>query len=119
MSPTLTALLSDTDGNTGTITYTAETARALSGVGLALTANILDDSEIILNLVPVTSELVEPIEYRQLGLGEIGLPIISVRQISTTVKVKDGEMLVIGGLITSVSSKDDSFIPGYEKYPVF
>ena len=57
-------ITSDTDGTTGTVTYTAETARALSGVGLALTANILDDNEIILNLVPVTSELVEPIEYR-------------------------------------------------------
>jgi MSHA type pilus biogenesis protein MshL len=113
------SITSDTDGNTGTITYTAETARALSGVGLALTANILDDSQIVLNLVPVTSELVEPIEYRQLGLGEIGLPIISVRQISTTVKVKDGEMLVIGGLITSVSSKEDSFIPGTKNIPFF
>jgi general secretion pathway protein D/MSHA biogenesis protein MshL len=113
------SITSDTDGNTGTITYTAETARALSGVGLALTANILDDNEIILNLVPVTSELEEPIEYRQLGLGEIGLPIISVREISTTVKVKDGEMLVIGGLITSVSSKDDSFIPGTKNIPFF
>jgi general secretion pathway protein D/MSHA biogenesis protein MshL len=113
------SITSDTDGNTGTITYTAETARALSGVGLALTANILDDNEIVLNLVPVTSELVEPIEYRQLGLGEIGLPIISVRQISTTVRVKDGEMLVIGGLITSVSSKEDSFIPGTKNIPFF
>jgi len=113
------SITSDTDGNTGTITYTVETARALSGVGLALTANILDDNEIILNLVPVTSELVEPIEYRQLGLGEIGLPIISVREISTTVKVKDGEMLVIGGLITSVSSKEDSFIPGTKNIPFF
>jgi general secretion pathway protein D/MSHA biogenesis protein MshL len=113
------SITSDTDGNTGTITYTVETARALSGVGLALTANILDDNEIILNLVPVTSELEEPIEYRPIGLGEVGLPIINVREISTTVKVKDGEMLVIGGLITSVSSKDDSFIPGTKNIPFF
>ncbi len=50
-------ITSDTNDDTGTVTYTAETARALSGVGLALTANILDDNEIVLNLVPVTSEL--------------------------------------------------------------
>jgi MSHA type pilus biogenesis protein MshL len=111
------SITSDTDGTTGTITYTAETARALSGVGLALTANILDNNEIILNLVPVTSELVEPIQYRQIGLGEVGLPIINVREMSTTVRVKNGEMLVIGGLISSSSSNSDSFIPGTKKIP--
>lgn len=112
-------ITSDTDGTTGTVTYTAETARALSGVGLALTANILDDNEIILNLVPVTSELVEPIEYRTIGLGEVGLPIINVREMSTTVKVRNGDMLVIGGLISSLSENDGTFVPGTNKIPLF
>lgn len=104
---------------TGVITYTAETARALSGVGLALTANILDDNQIILNLVPVTSELTEPIEYLPVGLGSVGLPIINVREMSTTVKVKDGEMLVIGGLISSAEEKDGTFIPGTSNLSFF
>lgn len=113
-------ITSDTDGTTGTITYTADTARALSGVGLALTANILDDdNEIILNLVPVTSELVEPIEYRQIGLGEVGLPIINVREMSTTVRVKNGDMLVIGGLISNSTDNGGSFIPGTRNIPFF
>jgi len=103
----------------GVISYTAETARALSGVGLALTANILDDNQIILNLVPVTSELVEPIEYRTIGLGSIGLPIINVREMGTTVKVKNNEMLVIGGLISSVNENDGTFIPGTENFSFF
>ncbi len=103
----------DTDiSDTGVVTTSAETARALSGVGLALTANILNDKEIILNLVPVTSELVEPIEYRTIGAGVIGLPIVNVREMSTTVRVKNGEMLVIGGLISSVSEDDGTFVPG-------
>ena len=112
-------ITSDTNDDTGTVTYTAETARALSGVGLALTANILDNNEIVLNLVPVTSELVEPIEYKQVGLGEVGLPIINVREMSTTVRVKDGEMLVIGGLISSVDSDDGTFVPGTSNIPFF
>ncbi len=112
-------ITSDTDGTTGTVTYTAETARALSGVGLALTANILDDNEIILNLVPVTSELEEPIEYKTIGLGEVGLPVINVREMSTTVRVKNGDMLVIGGLISDSNSNTGSFIPGTSKIPIF
>ena len=110
---------SDTDGNTGTVTYTVETGRVLSGVGMAITANILDDKEIILNLVPVTSELQEPIEYRQVGMGEVGLPIINIREMSTTVRVKDGEMLVIGGLISNVEDTDGTFIPGTSNIPFF
>ena len=112
-------ITSDTDGTTGTVTYTADTARALSGVGLALTANILDDNEVILNLVPVTSELVEPIEYRQIGLGEVGLPIINVREMSTTVRVKNGDMLVIGGLISNSTENGSTFIPGTKNIPFF
>jgi len=110
---------SDINNETGTVSYTVETERVLSGIGLSLTANILDDNQIILNLVPVTSELEEPIEYRQVGLSEVGLPIINVREMSTTVKVKDEEMLVIGGLISSVNEKGGSFVPGTSNIPFF
>ncbi len=106
-----------TEGD-GIATTSITTARALSGVGLALTANILDDNQIILNLVPVTSEL-ESIEERIVGSSSVGLPIISVREMSTTVKVKNGEMLVIGGLISSNASEDGSFIPGTRNIPFF
>ncbi len=102
-------------GNVGgdLITYTAETERILSGIAMALTATILGDDEIIMNLVPITSELEEPIEYRTLGSdgGEIGLPIVRVREMSTTVKVKNGEMLVIGGLISDVQDNKGEFAP--------
>lgn len=108
---------SDVNNDTGTVSYTVNTERVLSGVGLALTANILDDDMIILNLVPVTSELQEPIEYRTVGLGEVGLPIINVREMSTTVKVKDGEMLVIGGLISNSDENQGTFVPGTSSIP--
>ncbi|MBC8209081.1 MAG: pilus (MSHA type) biogenesis protein MshL [Desulfobulbaceae bacterium] len=112
---------SDADTDTGVITYTVDTERILSGLGLALTANILNQNEIILNLVPVTSELLEPIEYRQVGSfgTEVGLPIVNVREMSTTVKVKDGEMLVIGGLISNTTQSDENFAPGLGDIPFF
>ncbi|MBU1231502.1 MAG: type II and III secretion system protein, partial [Proteobacteria bacterium] len=100
------------------VTYTVNTERVLSGIGLSLTANILDDNEIIMSLVPVTSELEEPIEYKQFGLGEVGLPIINVREMSTTVRVKDGEMLVIGGLISNINEKDANFAPVVGQIPL-
>ncbi len=108
----------ETTQDEGVVTTSITTARALSGVGLALTANILDDNQIILNLVPVTSEL-EDIVERNVGSSSVGLPVISVREMSTTVKVQDGEMLVIGGLISSNSKDDGSFIPGTSNIPFF
>lgn len=116
----------EADRETGTggfgslITYTAETERILSGIGMALTATVLGKDEIVMNLVPITSELQEPIEYRELGSdgGEIGLPIINVREMSTTVKVKNGEMLVIGGLISEFDETEGEFAPVIGKIPL-
>lgn len=111
---------SDLDSESGIVTYTVNTERILSGIGMALTATILDDKEIILNLVPVTSELVEPIEYRDVGtLGAtVGLPIVNVREMSTTVRVKNGEMLVIGGLISDLQETEGNFAPVVGKIPL-
>lgn len=106
------------DPDTDIITYTVHTERILSGVGMALTATVLDKDQLILNLVPVTSELEEPILYKAIGEGSVGLPVVNVREMSTTVRVKNGEMLVIGGLISSSDSKKGSFAPGVGKIPI-
>ncbi len=110
----------DTGGINTLLTYTVETARVLSGVSLSLTANILNDKEVIMNLVPITSDLEEPIDYKQVGLEgtEVGLPRVRVREMSTTVRVKDDEMLVIGGLISEVEDKEGNFAPLVGRIPV-
>ncbi|WP_176761225.1 pilus (MSHA type) biogenesis protein MshL [Desulforhopalus singaporensis] len=103
---------SDSETDSDIITFTVETERILSGIGMSLTATILGNDEIIMNLVPITSEL-EPIEYIDVGNlgGKVGLPVVNVREMSTTVKVRDGEMLVIGGLISNVDQKNGEFAP--------
>ncbi len=104
----------DIDPNFGTRTYTPSTSRLLSGVSMALTATILDDKEIIMNLIPITSELEGnyiPYEYVGSEGMKIGVPTINIREMSTTVRVGDGEMLVIGGLISDAESKDEKFMP--------
>ncbi len=104
---------SDLDADTNRITFTVNTERVLSGLGMALTATIIDNDQVIMNLVPVTSELQEPIEYRDVGDlgGTVGLPIINIREMSTTVKVSNGEMLVIGGLISEDDDEVGEFLP--------
>jgi general secretion pathway protein D/MSHA biogenesis protein MshL len=100
----------------GSPTYKAEAASVLSGVGLTLTATVLNNNEIVMNLVPVTSEVQvdenDEIRYKTLADGnQIGVPIVNVREMSTIVRVKDGEMLVIGGLISDVNEDTGNFAP--------
>ncbi|XOF35282.1 MAG: hypothetical protein ACL93V_08360 [Candidatus Electrothrix sp. YB6] len=104
--------------DTGQIAYTINTDQVLSGVGLALSAVVKRDNEIVMNLVPITSELSEPIEYRDFGLGTVGLPVVNMREMSTTVKIKDGSMLVVGGLISEIEVKEgENFVPGTKDIP--
>ena len=105
------------DAETNTSNYDIETANVLSGVGLAITAVVKTDNEIVMNLVPITSELVGNIEYRTFGEAEVGLPIVNKREMSTTVKIKNGSMLVVGGLISETEASDGDFLFGTENIP--
>jgi MSHA type pilus biogenesis protein MshL len=111
---------SDRDSDTNVVTFTVNTERILSGIGMALTATVTGEDEIIMNLVPITSELQEPILYKDVGFdgGTVGLPIVNVREMSTTVKVKGGEMLVIGGLISDTNQTTGEFAPILGDIPV-
>ncbi len=108
---------STTDGTTGSVTYTVNTASVMSGLGMGVVATIGDNNEIILSLTPVTSQLSEPIEYKVFGANQVGLPKVSLREMNTIVRVKSGEMLVVGGLIDNTSSYSDNHVSGLGKIP--
>lgn len=111
----------DVESGTGyaTITYTAETDDILSGLAFSVVCNVLGDDEVVLYLTPVTSELKKPIEYKSIGEAdlEIGLPEVKLRQMSTMAKVRDGDLLILGGLIDELSNYDSSEIPLLGKIP--
>ena len=103
----------------GVITYSVETSTVMSGLGMAVIATIVDDGEVILTLTPVTSKVKTPIEYKQFGTAgsEVGLPEVDIREMTTLVKIKNGEMLIVGGLIDSVSDYSESQIPALGDIP--
>ena len=96
----------------GVITYSVNTSSVMSGLGMGVLATILNDDEVILNLTPVTSDLEQPIEYKSFGgANQVGLPVVNLREMSTVVRVKSGEMLVIGGLIDSNEASNETKVP--------
>jgi len=106
-----------TNAGTPILSYTVNTADIMDGIVLAVVPTILDNNEIILNLSPVTSQLKQPIEYRQFGTAEVGLPVVKVREMNTMVRLKNDEMLVVGGLIDNSETYDSSKIPGLGDIP--
>ncbi len=109
-----------TTGISGTETFTVETDDILSGIAFSVVCNVLGDDEVVLYLTPVTSQLKKPLKYRTFGKNsefEVGLPEVKLRQMSTMAKVRDGDLLILGGLIDEVSTNNSSEIPLLGKIP--
>lgn len=104
----------------GIITLSATTSSVVSGLGMAVVATILNDHEVILNLTPVTSELLEEIQYEEIGTsgGKVGLPKVAIREMTSTVRVRSGEMLVVGGLIDSNNEFTENKVSGLGDIPL-
>ncbi len=105
----------ESTGGSNTVTYSVTPGTVSSGVALGVLPSIVDDDTVILHLTPITTDLLNnEIPERRFGEKDelvIGLPEVSVREMSTMVKVHNGEMLIIGGLIDSVEGKAGHFAP--------
>ena len=107
------------DDDSGNRNYTVNTDSIVEGVAFGVMASIVDDDSVILHLTPITTDIVgDTIEYKQIGFGEIGLPVVQVREMSTMVQVNNGEMLIIGGLIDSQNGKTEDFAPVLGNIPL-
>ncbi|WP_254772691.1 type II and III secretion system protein family protein [Nitrosospira multiformis] len=70
------------------------------GVGLRFTPTVLEESRINLVVSPEVTELVKFDTIATTGLGGIlAVPTFTTRRVSTTVQLRDGQSLAIGGLL--------------------
>jgi type II secretory pathway component GspD/PulD (secretin) len=88
-----------TGTTTGVITYTTQTSSVFDGVLLGIVPYLSDNEDIYLHIVPIKSELVE-LKDVKFGVDYfITLPTVNLREMSTIVKARPGDLIVIGGLI--------------------
>ncbi|MFQ5353658.1 MAG: hypothetical protein ACE5DR_01810 [Thermodesulfobacteriota bacterium] len=112
-----------TAGSTPIITFTVETGSILSGLMFGIVPYVEDNGrEVTLSITPVISDLVK-LEDKKVGdVGsnsiEISLPTVDLRELSTTVKVGNGDMVIIGGLMESERSIDDKAVPILSEIPL-
>ena len=117
--------ISTTSTSTGSSTTIAPTITVqpfFSGIALDVTPQIDEHNNIILHIHPQVSNVVERRKVVDLGaLGTFTLPLASstVNETDTIVRVQDGNIVAIGGLMRESSTTDRSQVPGAGDHPTF
>ena len=90
---------------TGPVTFPYTTLEQIpSGITLRITPTVVEETgEVIAQVEPTVRDVT--------GSGANGLPEITFRRAATTVRVQDGESIVIGGLINEFSTSTRSKLP--------
>jgi len=91
------------------------------GLILGVIPFIEADGKISLLINPVKSDVdTESIENPEsVGTGvTISLPKVGIKEISTAISINDGDMVIIGGLISSEDVKRDKGVPFISKVPI-
>ena len=101
------------DKETNSTTY--ETARAFSGILLGVVPFIDNKQEANLQIFPITSSVTNTEIVKDIG---VSLPKVTIKNVSTNVKVHNNDIVILGGLIDKVTSKSDSEVPGLGRIPL-
>ncbi len=90
------------------------TATVSAGIKLFVTGKVNNDGYITLNIHPeVSSVIFQP------SIGGATLPDITTREATTTLRVRDGETIAIGGLISDTDIKNINKVPILGDLPFF
>jgi MSHA biogenesis protein MshL len=110
-----------TVGTTATQSPTITVAPFFSGVALDVTPQIDENNQIILHIHPSVSSVIEKTKSVDLGTaGNFRLPLASstISESDTVVRVSNGNIVAIGGLMKETSQRDSSGVPGLSGMPV-
>ena len=111
-----------TSTNSGSVSTPSLTLQPyFSGISLDVTPQIDQDNNIILHIHPAISVVTEKTKLIDLGatLGTFSLPLASssINETDSIVRVRDGNIVAIGGLMTQSQTNDRSQLPGLGDVP--
>jgi len=82
----------------------------LDGMMIGIIPFISETGEITINITPITSKVSMKTQPAVDGFS-IETPTVSLREMTTTVKMLDGQMVIIGGLISKKTNLTDYKVP--------
>lgn len=109
-------------GTTTTVSPTITTQPFFSGIALDVTPQISSDDQITLHIHPSVSLVTDKAKTLNLGaLGTFTLPLASsnINESDTIVRVQDGTIAAIGGLMKQQQANSNSGLPGTSESPLF
>ncbi len=110
-----------TSGTGNTVSPTITVQPFFSGIALDVTPQISVDDQITLHIHPSVSEVSDKTKTLSLGtLGTITLPLASsnINESDTIVRVQDGTIAAIGGLMKQSQAAGNSGFPGTADSPI-
>jgi len=114
-----TTITSSASGNITTPSITVQPF--FSGISLDVTPQIDEDGMVTLHIRPSVSNVSERTKVVNLGtLGSFSLPLASsnINETDTVVRMQDGVIVAIGGLMQQTQTTDDSKVPGAGDVPL-
>jgi MSHA biogenesis protein MshL len=115
---TTTTTTNASGGNVTTPTLTLQAY--FSGISLDVTPQIDEESNIVLHIHPAVSVVREKekvIDLGQMGIYQLPLATSSVNETDSIVRVKDGNIVAIGGLMAQNQTQDRAQVPGLGSLP--
>ncbi|KRG44932.1 type II secretion system protein [Stenotrophomonas pictorum JCM 9942] len=116
-----TSNFSNTGGGASNQSTDIQTDSLFSGVVIGVAPMIHDNGTVELLVHPMQTE----VDTASLALKEfpngnaVTLPQVNVKGITTTLNLRDGDTVMLGGLIDQNASLDDRGVPGLSDVPVF
>jgi MSHA biogenesis protein MshL len=109
-----------TTGTSTTTTPEVELTPFFSGIALDVTPQIDKDGNVILHVHPSVTTTDEQNKVIQIGTQELILPLAQsrVRESDTIIRAKSGEIVVIGGLIETYQTDQESKTPLFGDIPL-
>lgn len=118
----VTGISNDTTSNASSTTSTPniELSPFFSGISLDVTPQISDDESVILHIHPVVSDVQDQQKDFTVGDQQFSLPLAlrGIRESDSVVRAKNGQVIVLGGLMQEKIMNRDGKRPGLGDVPL-
>ncbi len=105
----------DRDEDTKVITFGTSIKRAILGLQFGISVQIAEDGTVTMNIVPTITRIQEEADVElptsATSTQTITNPIIDLQELSTTVRVREGNTVVLAGLISQVKDTVHEGLP--------
>ncbi len=111
----------DRDPETGVITFGTTIKRTVLGLQMGITPQISQDGNVTLYIVPtitrIQDEQAVELPTSATTTQTISNPIIDLQELATTVRVQEGQSVVLAGLISQLRSLEHQGLPWLSTIP--